>query len=607
MTKKSKKKRQCAKLERIAQEQSDASMTPAQKRFKRKHLAECEACRAEALVLDTMRFDGSSGPAAEWDDIHRHRWIDDVVEMSEREALEEQPEPARLDEGDGQQAGGHTWLRRWKAAGIIGAAAAGAAVIVAILVWHIYALEDGERPRGSQAKPPGAAVLLVSGEVSAGTADLEMGETLREGSEVRVREGRASLRLPDASVVLLEGRTHLYIRKASEREVAFELKGGSIVARVAPATDRRSFEVATGSARVRVEGTVFSVAVEPGEEVVSVHKGRVLVETSGRETVEVRCGSSVAVREGGSRKRRLEEGEVAKLAKDESLMSMLSEEVEEGARLRIETEPRGAEVLLDGTAIGSTPMVASVQPGFRTMTIEKRGYSPVKEGIELTRGRSVEREFALSKVGGGGGRPGRLASAHHKDEVAADGPKVEPRAEPRAEVRESGERKAANPRPRASKRAGEAGEHPAKTMLKQAQRASAARRFDDAVKAYRRLIRRHPSRPESRPALVSMGRILLGPLGKPAAALRAFDRYLSRSKSGTLAQEASYGRIRALRALGKRQAELKALRSFLKRFPGAIQKESVENRLRKLTGPAESTERKGAGSAEAAEADGAVE
>jgi len=73
-------------------------------------------------------------------------------------------------------------------------------------------------------------------------------------------------------------------------------------------------------------------------------------------------------------------------------------------------------------------------------------------------------------------------------------------------------------------------------------------------------------------------------LGDPAGALRNFDAYLRATRRGVLAQEAAYGRIRALRRLGRRTAELRELRGFLKRYPGALQAPLVRRRLKALLG-----------------------
>ena len=79
--------------------------------------------------------------------------------------------------------------------------------------------------------------------------------------------------------------------------------------------------------------------------------------------------------------------------------------------------------------------------------------------------------------------------------------------------------------------------------------------------------------------------IQLDRLGQPGRALGLFDRYLARSKRGTLAQEAAYGRARALRKLGRRQAEIESLERFLRTYPGAVQAGLARQRLAELDGP----------------------
>ena len=65
-------------------------------------------------------------------------------------------------------------------------------------------------------------------------------------------------------------------------------------------------------------------------------------------------------------------------------------------------------------------------------------------------------------------------------------------------------------------------------------------------------------------------------------ALRHFTRYLRKRPSGTLAKEALYGKARALRALGRRQAEIKALKSFVRRYPSSIYADRARARLKRI-------------------------
>lgn len=118
----------------------------------------------------------------------------------------------------------------------------------------------------------------------------------------------------------------------------------------------------------------------------------------------------------------------------------------------------------------------------------------------------------------------------------------------------------APPGPRAS---GEATETAA-TLLAAAREKRAHGDADGAAAAYRDLFARHPASVEAHTALVPWGEMLLG-RGDATAALDAFDRYVA--KGGPLVEEASFGRIRALRAVGRADDARTATEAFLARFP----------------------------------------
>jgi tetratricopeptide (TPR) repeat protein len=114
--------------------------------------------------------------------------------------------------------------------------------------------------------------------------------------------------------------------------------------------------------------------------------------------------------------------------------------------------------------------------------------------------------------------------------------------------------------------------------------ANAARRAQDLRKAtdlYLALDRRFPESAEAPVALVSAGD-LLSRLGEPAAALRAFDRYLDRRPDGALAPEALFGRARTFRQLARRQDEIDAWRRLLRAFPGSVYDSAGRQRLGEL-------------------------
>lgn len=105
-------------------------------------------------------------------------------------------------------------------------------------------------------------------------------------------------------------------------------------------------------------------------------------------------------------------------------------------------------------------------------------------------------------------------------------------------------------------------------MLAQARALSQAKKLGPAATAYEALIDAHPASAEARVALVSLGRVQLA-RGKAKLALSAFDRYL-RGGTGTLTEEAHWGRIQALHALGRKSDRDAATTAFASKFPGSM-------------------------------------
>ena len=122
-------------------------------------------------------------------------------------------------------------------------------------------------------------------------------------------------------------------------------------------------------------------------------------------------------------------------------------------------------------------------------------------------------------------------------------------------------------------------------LLRQAIDLRAHARFADAAQVYRKLETLHPGSPEARAALVSLGDLQLSRLHDATGALRSFDSYLS-SGDRTLEQEAEYGRIRALRALGRSAQERDAIEHLLLGYPSGVHAEPMRARLQSLKGDA---------------------
>ncbi len=124
----------------------------------------------------------------------------------------------------------------------------------------------------------------------------------------------------------------------------------------------------------------------------------------------------------------------------------------------------------------------------------------------------------------------------------------------------------------------------ASDLLARAGRLRASRRFGEAGAAYEALLREYPGSVAARAALVSLAELQLSRLGQPARALRSFETYLS--QGGPLRQEARYGRIRALRRLGRAADARAATELFLRDYPGSPQAEALRGAPPERSAPA---------------------
>lgn len=93
-----------------------------------------------------------------------------------------------------------------------------------------------------------------------------------------------------------------------------------------------------------------------------------------------------------------------------------------------------------------------------------------------------------------------------------------------------------------------------------------------ALAVYEELVRQHPDDPHTGAALIAAAE-LHAQLGRPRKALRHYDAYLARG--GALEEEASLGRIEALRALGREEAVQVASRAFRRTYPSSRYKDRL--------------------------------
>jgi tetratricopeptide (TPR) repeat protein len=112
-------------------------------------------------------------------------------------------------------------------------------------------------------------------------------------------------------------------------------------------------------------------------------------------------------------------------------------------------------------------------------------------------------------------------------------------------------------------------------LLAAAQQALAAGESTMAIERYQTLIDQYPESGAAQIGSVSLGRLLLRQ-GRASEALAAFDRYLA-TDAHALIEEARYGRIRALRELGRTAESHEAITAFLTAHPGSIHRERLED------------------------------
>ncbi len=100
-----------------------------------------------------------------------------------------------------------------------------------------------------------------------------------------------------------------------------------------------------------------------------------------------------------------------------------------------------------------------------------------------------------------------------------------------------------------------------------------------AARAYGKILGEYPASPEAITVLLPLAEVELEHLGNPTRALVHFCEYERRRPAGPLAQEALFGKCTALRALGRKDEEIRALGEFLNRFPNSIRYSRVNQRL----------------------------
>ncbi|MBI5489345.1 MAG: FecR domain-containing protein [Deltaproteobacteria bacterium] len=411
--------------------------------------------------------------------------------------------------------------RRLAAVAAVVALAAGLAAVV--ILWP----EDSE-PDGGTAAPDAAVISSVAGDVNLGGVRVRTGDVVPPGAVVEVAEGRAALRLCGRAELTLGVATRLGVAGREGARCRVELGAGLVAVDAGGLDAGTSLVVSTFAGDVRVTGTVFAVEITGRRAEVRVLEGSVEVLAGGQPPRTVVAPQAAWIGSGEVRVLT-----AAELARDRRL----------------------ADGTGDGSGAGATavPVVSAppVAAGSRALVVADVGVGSPVAPPATPSGAS-----AAGSADPAAGAPIRAASRERPEVAVAESPSA----------------------------SGEPSQATAAELLDAARNFRAQGDWAAAAAAYEELTSRHPEGGEARVSLVPLGELRLERLGDPAGALRAFEEYLARSASGPLGEEASWGRVRALRGLERTAEEVEALRGFLSAHPASLWAREARERLAELEG-----------------------
>jgi len=415
------------------------------------------------------------------------------------------------------------WLRRGLFAG--GAVAALAAAAAALVARGRAPLEAAPAVAVSDAS---VSLVLVSGAVAVRGVQAAAGAALGADDAVQIGDGRACLAYSTGISACADVGSRLVLLGAEGGQEALRLDAGTVVCRLEPQPPGTRFSVVTAVGRITARGTVFAVEhLDGGEVAVRLHRGAIAIEAAGGAHLELAAPASAVV--GASIRSTPPTGEG--FARDARLGALAELSAAAAtAPLDLDTRPPGARITLDGLDLGDAPLSALVGRGEHRVVVTEPGYTSFEGRFAVLGAERVSRTVELS--------PAAPAASRAPAPAAVT-----------------------------------SGDPPPAELLAQARVLRGAGRYADAAATYQRLLRAHPRSAEARAALVSLGELQLSQLAEPAAALRSFDAYLA--GGGSLAQEARYGRIRALQQLGRSEAARDATAAFLRDYPGSAQARSL--------------------------------
>jgi hypothetical protein len=388
---------------------------------------------------------------------------------------------------------------------------------------------SGPEATGSSALPP--RLLLTSGEVRIDDHEGVSGAVLAPGSRVQTLAGQACLGLERSVVVCVATASEVIVRSLGDQQ-RVELVAGRLAARLNKQPVGKDFGVTTSLGTLVAVGTAFAVEVPfrgaaageavAGDGVLSpelrVLEGTVRAETSELELL-VHQGQELKL--GTQVLETLDGGH----AEGDRALLAAARLWSRGAenRLVLSSDPPNASVTLDDVPLGPTPLSVDVLPGMHEVKVQAAGYAALERAIVFS-GAPISEHVVL-------------------------------KADPPRTVSPSG-------------------------LLEQAREARQAGRFAQAAASYRELSERYGASTEAGAALLSLADLQLTQLNNPVQALASYGKYIRRG--GSLLQEAYYGHIRALRALGRAAEERREIETFLTKHPKSAYAAALKRRLLSL-------------------------
>ena len=522
-----------------------AALSPGDEEFRVEHRRSCTLCGFERQVAALAAGLDDAGPAVPMSAAEDERFYHGV--LRELAADERRAEPAAASR---PRAFTSTFKRLALAAAFMS--------LAIIIAASVYMLRAG--------KAGGGRMFVVAGTTTAGATVVRGGDALKEGDALTIARGYAGF-VPCYDVeVFADESSRVKIARLGKTQCELSLEYGRVVTRAIAIPAGARLVVSTQSGSVEVKGTVFTVETDGVDTKVRVMEGAVLVRN--RKGLEQRVASSMKISMNSGETGRITQDEIDR---DHGLAGWYDPGVNRGlgafVPVEIQSVPDGAEIVMAQKTIGRTPLSALVPPGRYNIEVQAAGFETLGEVLSVDAQGALTRKYLLKRKA---------------PQAAA------PRIEEPAEVRETPEKpvtvKPEPAKPRKVARLATAGNDGISRpdLLEVARLLKEQKDFRGAAGAYDEIIAKFPASPEAKVAIVHLGFIHLDRLREPAKALGRFERYLGEAENGILREEASWGRIKAFRAMDQEANEAGALRVFISKYASSLYLDEAKRWLGEL-------------------------